>query len=430
MARSKQLVTVLVSAGLVGTLGLYIGKPALFSEPVPLLEKVGLTLWPEQSAAGSAGQQKGSAAMARGGPQGAKGMRGGAGRAVLVRATNVVMGESDAFVKAIGTAKAIRKTDLYPESSGRVAEINVKGGDRVSKGDILLSLDDTEEVLALRKAEVELQDAIDQVERYKKLIKTNTISTVQLSQAELAQQQAVVAVEQAKLNLQRRSVLAPFDGILGIIDVEIGDYVTQSSRIAGLDDRSQLLVEFVVPERFSNKVKIGDKVELRTEAVAGQTFVGHLSQIDNRLDPVSRTLKMRATIDNPQDLLRAGLAFDVNVVLEGESRPAVPAMGVKWDNDGSFVWLAREGKAQRVPVTIIERGATYILVEGDVMPGEVIITEAVRGLRQGATVKVMREPGLPLDVTPDKRMAPETAPAISGAKPQQAPNAQSASTAG
>ncbi|KZK81944.1 Multidrug resistance protein MdtA precursor [Pseudovibrio sp. W64] len=391
MSRSRQAVKVGLIAVVVGVAGLYIGKPALFSKPVPLLSSVGLTLWPVETAdvavKGSDNKQQGK----RG-----SGKRGGGSQEILARARNVTTGVTDTFVRAIGTGRAAKMTDLYPESSGRIQELPFKAGTRVSTGDVVLRLDDAEEKLAVNRAKLALKDAEEQVERYEKLMSSQTISTVQMQNALLATNQARLDLDKASIDLDRRLVRAPFEGILGIMDVEIGDYVTQSSRITGLDDRSSILVEFVVPERFANKVKRGDTVELRTEAMPGHTFSGELTALENRVNSESRTLKVQATVANPDDLLRSGIAFDARVQLEGDEWPSVPSIALKWDRSGPHVWLAENGEALRTDVTVIERSADRVLIEGEVEPGDIVITESVRDLRPGTKVTLQAEPGFTL----------------------------------
>lgn len=368
-------------------LGLYWGQPALFSAPVPALEAVGLHLW---KADNQATARQASGAQREG--------RKGGGQDILVRARNVTTGVTDTFVRAIGTGRAVRKTDLYPESAGRITALPFGPGAWVKQGDVVLMLDDAEEKLAVDRAKLTLKDAQDQVERFEKLMTSRTISVVQMQDARTATREAELDLEKARIELNRRLVRAPFDGIMGILDVEIGDYVTQTSRITGLDDRSSILVEFVVPERFANKVALEDVVELRTEAKPGQVFEGKLTAVENRVDSESRTLKVQATVPNPQDFLRTGSAFDTRILLKGDEWPAIPSIALKWDRAGPHVWLIRDGKAQRVGVTIIERSADRVLINGEVEAGDVVVTETVRNLRPGAPVTIQPEPGYSLQM--------------------------------
>ena len=389
MARSKRALQIGLTLAVVCSIGLYWGQPALLSGPIPALEAVGLKLW--NNASQSAIQKK---------AQSQKGARkGAAGQQVLARVRNVSTGITDTFVRAIGTGRAIRKTDLYPESSGRIINLSFGAGSWVQKGDVVLELDDAEEKLAVDRAKLALKDAQDQVMRFEQLMTSRTISVVQMQDARTATREAELDLEKAQIELNRRQVRAPFDGIMGILDVEIGDYVTQSSRITGLDDRSSILVEFVVPERFASKIALGNVVELRTEAMPGQVFEGKLTAVENRVDSESRTLKVQATVPNPKDLLRTGSAFDTRILLQGDEWPSVPSIALKWDRAGPHIWLIKNGKANRVSVAIVERSADRVLVNGDVKPGDMVVTETVRNLRPGVAVKIHPDPGYTLQMT-------------------------------
>lgn len=125
--------------------------------------------------------------------------------------------------------------------------------------------------------------------------------------SEIAEQGARLQLQAAELNLARRNITAPIDGIVGIVPVNIGDNVTTSIPIVTLDDRSEILVDYWVPERFANTVSVGQPVEAMSVARPGQVFSGVVEAVDNRIDAASRTLRLRAKIDNSSDELRAGM---------------------------------------------------------------------------------------------------------------------------
>src|SRR5690606_19106038 len=124
-------------------------------------------------------------------------------------------------------------------------------------------------------------------------------------------QAAELALQSAELNLRRRDIVAPYSGIVGIISVNVGDYVTTTTAIARIDDRSKILIDFWVPERFATSVRVGADVAAAAIARPGETFKGKVQAVDNRIDQESRTLRVRAQVDNPDDLLRAGMSFQV-----------------------------------------------------------------------------------------------------------------------
>src|SRR5690606_5582252 len=140
-----------------------------------------------------------------------------------------------------------------------------------------------------------------------------------------------------ELNLKRREIVAPIAGVAGIVSVNAGDYVTTTTAIVTLDDRSNILVDYWVPERFAPIIDVGQPVQATAVARPAAVFDGVVEAIDNRIDETSRTLRIRARIENEDDDLRAGMAFAVSMRFDGETYPAVDPLAIQWDSGGSYV---------------------------------------------------------------------------------------------
>ncbi|TCQ27855.1 efflux RND transporter periplasmic adaptor subunit [Rhizobium sp. PP-CC-3G-465] len=289
-------------------------------------------------------------------------------------------------LNAIGNGEAILSVTVTPLSTGNLTEVLVKSGERIEQGQVIAKLDSDEQVLAVAQAKVLLDAARDKVERNRRL--GNAVSIATLREAEFAEQAAELALKTAELDLTRRDIVAPSKGIVGIITVNPGDYVTTSTPIAVVDDRSQILVDFWVPERFANSIKVGQEVSAVAVAQVTRQLTGAIHAIDNRIDQASRTLRVRARLDNPDDSLRAGMSFSVNVRFPGDSYPTVNPLAVQWSADGSYVWRVVDSKAERVPVTIIQRNSDKVLVDAKLEKGDMVATEGVQRLRDGGEVKV------------------------------------------
>ncbi|TCQ10062.1 RND family efflux transporter MFP subunit [Rhizobium sp. PP-F2F-G36] len=293
-------------------------------------------------------------------------------------------------LNAIGNGEAILSVTVTPLSTGNLTEVLVKSGERIEQGQVIARLDSDEQVLAVAQAKVLLDAARDKVERNRRL--GNAVSIATLREAEFAEQAAELALKTAELDLTRRDIVAPSKGIVGIITVNPGDYVTTSTPIAVVDDRSQILVDFWVPERFANNIKVGQEVSAVAVAQVTRQLTGAIHAIDNRIDQASRTLRVRARLDNPDDSLRAGMSFSVNVRFPGDSYPTVNPLAVQWSADGSYVWRVVDSKAERVPVTIIQRNSDKVLVDAKLEKGDMVATEGVQRLRDGGEVKVANAP--------------------------------------
>ena len=123
--------------------------------------------------------------------------------------------------------------------------------------------------------------------------------------------------------------------------------------------------------------------------------------MDNIVDRASRTLRVQAVLDNSEDRLREGMAFEVSMDFAGQNFPSVDALAVQWSSTGSFVWLARDGKVQRVPVVIKQRNPDRVLVEGELVEGDEVVIEGVQTLRPGAEIKPMNDASAARGSTPE-----------------------------
>jgi RND family efflux transporter MFP subunit len=217
---------------------------------------------------------------------------------------------------------------------------------------------------------------------------------VQLKEAELAVENARLAVRDAALALNRRTITAPIAGIVGILPVEAGNYVTSQTTIATIDDRSRIIVDIWVPERFTGLISVGAPLSASSVARPGRVFEGQVSAVDNRLDEQSRTLRIQARIDNDDDALRAGMSFQVAMQFPGDTYPSVDPLAIQWGGDGAFVWALDNGKAKRVPVRIIQRNTDSVLVQAALTSGDKVVTEGIHTVREGAELLIAgREAG-------------------------------------
>ena len=335
-----------------------------------------------RAAPAASGEQAGNR---RSGGNGGGGSGGGRNAAVLVVTQAVVPGTVNDRLSAIGTGDAIRSVVVTPQASGLIREILVKSGDRVKQGQVIAKLDSEEQVIAKGQADVALKAAVEKSSLYNNI--KSSVSRMDVFDQEIAEQNARLQLQAAQLSLDRRNILAPIDGIVGIMPINIGDNVSTTTPIVTLDDRTEILVDYWVPERFANTVKVGQAVEATSVARPGQVFSGAVEAIDNRVDRASRTLRMRARINNASDELRAGMSFSVGMRFEGNQYPAVDPQSVQWDSQGSFVWRVVEQKSSKVRVSIVQRNPDYVLVKGNLADGDLIVTQGLQRVREGGPVR-------------------------------------------
>ncbi|MBX3530070.1 MAG: efflux RND transporter periplasmic adaptor subunit [Rhizobiaceae bacterium] len=386
------LVVLLVAAGL--WVRFFPGAPALLASwGIDWIPVATAKTPPQGVTAGNGPRQGGGAREGRAAP--------------LVLAEPVRIATINDRLSAIGTGRANNSVVVTPFASGRLVEVTVVSGATVEAGEAIARLDSEGEEIALDRAGIALIDARAKQERIAALRTTNTASAVQATEAELAVRNAELAQRDAELALGRRTIYAPIAGIVGIIPVSIGNYVTSQTEIATIDDRSRILVDFSVPERFSGAIAVGSALEASSAARPGEVYAGVVKAIDNRIDAASRTLRVQAEITNPRDTLRAGMSFRVEMRFPGDSYPAVNPLAIQWGTDGAFIWTVDGGLAKRVPVRIIQRNTDSVLVEAPIAEGLMVVTEGIHVVREGAPVSIAGDtPPAVSEVEPSARPAP------------------------
>ena len=328
---------------------------------------------------------------------GPRGAGRGAGETPVVIGAPVVQATINDAVSAIGDGRAARSVTVTPYVAGRVASLEVESGDEVAEGAPLVRLDSEAEEIALDRARLTLEDARATLARTEDLVKSGATTEVQLRSAQLAVSQGELALRDAELALEHRVIRAPFDGWVGILGVDVGDQVSIATEITTLDDRSHILVDFRVPERFVGQVKVGAPVSAEPLGQAELALTGAVVTLDSRIAPDTRTLRVRASLDNAEDRLRAGMAFSISMRFPGEIFPAVDPLAIQWSADGAFVWIDADGKAAELPVRIVQRNNDTVLVDAPLAPGAMVVTQGMQLLRAGAPFRFEGDPVPPAE---------------------------------
>ncbi|HUF86869.1 MAG TPA: efflux RND transporter periplasmic adaptor subunit [Thermohalobaculum sp.] len=301
----------------------------------------------------------------------------------------VTMASDDLVVEVVGTGRAQRSVTLQTETTGKIVEMALAPGRRFAAGDVLLRLDDTAQRLALALAETRLAEAERVLARYERLEGTGAATPATLDERATAAELARIEVEQAREALADRTLRAPFDGVSGLPEVEIGERIESGDAIASLDDRSVLLVAFDLPEALLARIEPGMPVTARTPAVPDGRYEGEVSAIDSRIEVATRTARVRVAIPNEDDSLRPGASFTVRLELPGDSYPLVPELAVQFSRGSLHVWRVSADKAERVEVELVRRRAGAVLVDGPLREGDRVVIEGTQRLAPGKVVDVI-----------------------------------------
>lgn len=296
-------------------------------------------------------------------------------------------------LSAIGTGRAKQSVAVTPYVAGRMIELLVTSGATVAADEVIARLDAETETIAVDRARFALEDALARAERVRSLRASNAATAVQVNEAALAVENARLALRDAELALSRRTITAPISGVVGILPVAAGNYVTTSTEVARIDDRSAILVDFWVPERYAGLVTVGMELTAASVARPGEVYSGEVSALDNRIDADSRTLQVQALIRNPNDRLRAGMSFQVAMRFAGDTFPAVDPLAIQWGADGAYVWVVRDDIAVRTPVRVIQRNTDTVLVDADIDDDDIVVIEGLHAVREGARVRIAQIEG-------------------------------------
>ena len=355
-----------------------------------------------QAQAGGQGRQgQGGAGGAPGGQAG-QGGGGNANRSAVVVAVPATSGTVNNQLSAIGDGTAVQSVTVNPQASGTLVAIVVKSGDKVTAGQKLATLDSDTQQNALDKAKVALNDADSTLARTQTLAKSNAVPASQLDAAQLADDNARLALQAAQIALDQRTITAPIAGTVGIIQVSAGNIISTTTAVTTIEDSSQILVNFWVPERYSSQISIGMPVAAESAGLPGKTFKGSVTAVDNKIDPNSRTLQIQATIPNPDGVIKSGMSFSVDMAFPGETFVAVDPLAIQWSSQGAYVWKVVNNKVQKGMVSIVQRNTDGVLVNGDVKPGDSIVTQGVLQLNDNTPVRLLASGPPPTSSTGDQ----------------------------
>ncbi len=305
----------------------------------------------------------------------------------LVLVDSVTLTDDRITLRLVGTGKAVRSAALHPAVSGEVTAIEFRPQQRVRKGQALIRLDDTHQRLKVQLADVAVTEASRQFQRMQKLAPSGHAAKSRLDVAQAVVDTARIRLQQAKAELRDRTIFAPFSGIVGMTELDIGDRVTDGTMAVTLDDRSEIIVEFNVPEAHAGKIALGDVVAMKPWAQSDQLIAGTISAMASRIDRTTRSLPMQASIPNQKDQLRPGGSFEVQIDFTGKAYPQVREVAVLWSRNGAYLWRIRNGRADKVFVRMIRRDGGRVLVDGPLAAGDLVVVEGVQGLRLGQKVK-------------------------------------------
>ncbi|MBK1664040.1 efflux transporter periplasmic adaptor subunit [Rhodospirillum rubrum] len=292
-------------------------------------------------------------------------------------------------VEAVGTTRAHQAIAVVPLASGRILDMPFPPGRKVNKGDVLVRLDDAAQRADVEEAEATLTQVSRALERARSLRRTQAVAQATVDDLQSNRAAAAARLDRARKDLSDRVIAAPFAGIVGFRELDVGARVSEGERLTTLDDLSSVDVEFAVPEIHFGRLRPGMAIEATSQAFPGRIFTGAIDRIDSRIGEMSRAFRVRAILPNPQGLLPSGLFLTVSIVIEERPALMVPEEAIQAEAGGSVVYVIQGGAVRRQPIVLGQRTGTAVEVRSGLAEGDQVVSRGIQRLRDGSPVTVI-----------------------------------------
>src|SRR6266446_4864898 len=299
-------------------------------------------------------------------------------------------------LSAVGSLRAVNGVTVSTDLAGIISQISFQSGVMAKKGDLLVKLDSQQEEAQLHSAEARRDLARISFERQRSLRESGAVSQSDYDAAESEFRQATAAVDEAKALIARKTITAPFDGLLGIRQVDLGQYLNVGASIVQLQSTDPIYADFALPQQNFDQIAAGKKLRVKAAGISGGSFEGEITAIDSRLDESTRNLLIRGTVQNAESRLRPGMFVNVEVLLPGQDVISVPATSISYAPYGDSVFLVKDkrgadGKpSKEVEQQFVKLGPArgdQVSIASGLKVGDEVVSSGVFKLRSGIPVQ-------------------------------------------
>jgi membrane fusion protein, multidrug efflux system len=306
--------------------------------------------------------------------------------------------EWPATLSAIGTVAAVQGVTVSADLPGIVDRIQFESGTSVKEGDVLVQLDTEQEQAQLAAAEAEFELSGLTYDRMKRLVEHDAVSRSEFDTAAATRKQAEARIREIRATIKRKTIRAPFSGVLGIREVNVGQYLTGGDAVVALQSLNPIYVNFGIPQQDANQLRLGRSVRITASDLGDVVFQGRISAVDSVVDEGTRNIRVQATLANPGGKLRPGMFVQTQILL-GTSRSVIvlPGSAISYAPYGDSVFVVTDLKGptgntyRGVRQQIVKLGGArgdQIAVLSGVTPGQEVVTSGVFKLRNGAPVQI------------------------------------------
>ncbi len=307
-------------------------------------------------------------------------------------------------IEALGTLRANESVEVMATESERVVELGFEDGDRVTQGQMLVRLEAYEEEALCNEAVSTANEARRQYDRVAQLAQRGAASVAQLDEARRNYETAHARKVALESRLARLTITAPFAGVVGLRNISLGALVRPGDLITTLDDDSKMLLDFSVPSNFLPALQPGTPLEATAPGFVGKKFQGTIRSVASRIDPVTRTVQVRAELPNPERLLKPGMLMKVELLGRPRLACVVPEGALLPQGRGNAVFVivdsADASRAERREVQTGARRQGWVEILQGVEAGERVVVDGGFRLSPGAVVKVNDRPGKAVESVP------------------------------
>jgi membrane fusion protein (multidrug efflux system) len=335
----------------------------------------------------------GAGAPGGGRPGGPGGWGGGAPQSVGVVTAEAAMGDLGLAIEAIGNAVANESAEITSKTVNTVTAIHFEEGQMVRKGAVLVEFDSIQARADLAAAEAALAESRAQFNRSRELLATQALSQSQLDTIEATLKSNEARVKSARSKVEDTIVRAPFSGRIGFRRVSVGSLVSPGTVIATLDDTSVMKLDFTVPQSYLFALQPGLPITAQIAGVPNQTFEGKVTTLDSRVDPVTRSIVVRAELPNPQGILKPGMFMTAKIDAAVSQALLVPEGAIVPEQGKSFVFVVKGGVASKREVTLGRRKPGQVQITAGLESGDKVIVEGTQKVRDGIQVVEVESDG-------------------------------------
>ena len=317
----------------------------------------------------------------------------GAPAGVVVEASQVMVAALPQALSAVGSLRSDETVIIRPEVAGRVAQINFREGERVTKGQPLIRLDDSVQRADLAKARANLTLSKTKFDRSVGLLNQGFLSGQAKDEAENVYKVAQAEVALMEARIAKMTIHAPFSGTIGLRLVSLGDYVKEGQDLVNLESLDPLKVDFRVPETALSQVRDGQTLQITLDALPDKAYDGRVYAINPLIDANGRSIVIRAQVPNKDGRLRPGMFARVRLFTSGvRDTMLVPEESLFPVGDDKYVYKVVDGKATRQKIDIGARRDGRVEVLSGLTPQDVVVTAGVIKLREGVAVQIADAP--------------------------------------